>query len=308
MTFTESYAAAELPKVSVIIPTRNRSESLGRLLRSIRGTRDLDGIPLEVLVVDNGSTDGTAEYLREASKQWSSLCPLFEGRAGKNIALNQGIRKAKGEILCLMDDDIVMDPAWLGALVKDYLTTGYDALQPRVLPGRDPSGKPAENSLLYYYNIPVIDYGASVRDLRGLTGVIMSFRREVLGKSGGFDERLPASGYHGDTDISRRIREAGFSIGYTPHVVAYHELDPKRYGAGYARLSQYRKGLSRSLYGRDSILFDVIPNLFANLVRYLVYRALRKTEKIYKTEKRIMKYWGYLVGRFQRRMGKEPWV
>jgi len=300
--------ATEQPKVSVIIPTRNRSDSVGRLLRSIQGTRDLDKISLEVLVVDNGSTDDTAEYLKETSMKWSLIRPFFEGRAGKNFALNKGIQEAKGEFLCLMDDDIVVEPTWLGELVKDYRTTGYDALQPRVLPGRDPSGKPAERGRLYQYNIPVIDYGESVRDLRGLTGVIMSFRREVLNKAGLFDERLPASGYHGDTDISRRIREAGFSIGYTPHVVAYHELNPDRYGTGYARLSQYRKGLSRSLYGRDSILFDVIPNLLANLMRYIVYLTMRRTEKIYKTEKRIMKYWGYLVGRFQRRMGKEPWA
>lgn len=300
--------ADEQPKVSVIIPTRNRSESLGRLLRSLQGTRDLSDISLEILVIDNGSTDDTSRRLREASQRWPLLRALFEGRPGKNFALNRGIQEAKGEILCLMDDDIVLDPNWLAELVKDFRTAGYDALQPRVLPGRDPSGRSADASRLYQYNIPVIDYGESVRDLRGLTGVIMSFRREVVGKAGLFDERLPASGYHGDTDLSRRIREAGFSIGYTPHVVAYHELNPDRYGASYARLSQYRKGLSRSLYGRDSILFNVIPNLFANLIRYLVYLCTRRTAKLYRTEKRIMKYWGYLVGRFQRRMGKEPWV
>jgi GT2 family glycosyltransferase len=299
---------AERPRVSVVIPTRNRCDSLRRLLQSLQDTRNLTEISLEVLVVDNGSTDGTARDLQEARCQWSVLGALYEGRAGKNFALNRGIQEARGEILCLMDDDIVLDPGWLEELIKAYQTTRYDALQPRVLPGKDPSGKPAEGGRLYQYNIPVIDYGDSVRDLRGLTGVIMSFRREVIEKAGLFDERLPASGYHGDTDLSRRIRKAGFSIGYTPHVVVYHELNPDRYGVGYARLSQYRKGLSRSLYGRDSILFDVIPNLLANLLRYLIYSALRRREKVYKTEKRIMKYWGYLAGRIQRRMGKEPWV
>lgn len=296
------------PKVSVIIATRNRSDSLGRLLHSLRETRDLNQISLEVLVVNNASTDDTARCLQETIQEWPLVRPLSEGRPGKNFALNTGIQEARGEILCFMDDDIVLDPRWLGELVKDYQTTRYDALQPRVLPGKDPAGRPAESHRLYQYNIPVIDYGGSVKDVRGLTGVIMSCRREVVDKAGLFDERLPASGYHGDTDLSRRIRAAGFSIGYTPHVIAFHELNPKRYGVAYARLSQYRKGLSRSLYGRDSIFFDVIPNLFANLVRYLVYAALRRTEKIYKTEKRIMKYWGYLAGRIQRKMGKEPWV
>lgn len=299
---------AERPKVSVIVATRNRLDSLRRLLRSLRETRDLDKIPLEVLVVDNASTDGTAGCLEEAVQQWPVVGALFEGRAGKNFALNVGIREARGEILCFMDDDIVLDPGWLGELVKGYQTSRYDALQPRVLPGTDPSGKPAETGRLYQYNVPVIDYGDSVKEIRGLTGVIMSCRRELLDKAGVFDERLPASGYHGDTDLSRRIRAAGFSIGYTPHVIAYHELNPSRVGVFYARLSQYRKGLSRSLYGRDSMFFDVIPNLGANLIRYLLYVLLRRKEKIYKTEKRIMKYWGYVVGRIWRRMGREPWV
>lgn len=298
----------EKPKVSVIIATRNRSASVGRLLHSLRETRDLDRVPVEVLVVNNASTDDTAERLKEAARDWPLVRPLTEARAGKNFALNTGIRAAQGEILCFMDDDIVLDPDWLAALLRDYRTTRYDALQPRVLPGKDPSGSPAEMKRLYQYNIPVIDYGDSVKDVRGLTGVIMSCRRQAIERAGFFDERLPASGYHGDTDLSRRIRAAGFSIGYTPHVVAYHELNPNRYGAPYARLSQYRKGLSRSLYGRDSMFFDVIPNLIANLIRYLLYGALRKRDKIYKTEKRIMKYWGYLVGRVQRRIGKEPWV
>lgn len=298
----------ETPKVSVVIPTRNRSDSLVRLLQSLRHSRRLDGILLEVIVVDNGSTDGTARVLQEAGASWPLLRVLYEGRAGKNFALNMGMRQTKGGILCLMDDDIVLDPGWLQALVVDYQESGYDALQPRVLPGTGPCGEPAQASRLYEYNIPVIDYGDSLKELRGLTGVIMSFRRDVMEKAGLFDERLPASGYHGDTDLSRRIREAGFSIGYTPHVVAYHELNPNRYGAAYARLSQYRKGLSRSLYGRDSIFFDVLPNLLANLIRYLAYGVTGRRQKVYKTEKRIMKYWGYLAGRIQRRRGKEPWV
>ncbi|MFQ5904322.1 MAG: glycosyltransferase family 2 protein [Candidatus Binatia bacterium] len=299
---------SEQPMVSVVIATRNRCDSLGRLLQSLQRTRGESRIPWEVVVVDNGSTDKTAGYLETLRQKWQVLRTLYEGRPGKNFALNKGLKEARGEILCLMDDDIILDQNWLEGLARDYKTTRYDALQPRVLPGTNPTGQSADPHNLYQYNIPVIDYGDALTDIRGLTGVIMSFRREVMEKAGLFDERLPASGYEGDTDLSRRIRKAGFSIGYTPHVVAYHELDPKRYGIGYARLSQYRKGLSRSLYGSDPVFLNVIPNLLANLLRYLVYWTLRRRGKVYKTEKRIMKYWGYLVGVVQRRMSKEPWV
>lgn len=296
------------PKASVIIPTRNRRASLERLLSSLQRTENLENISLEIIVVNNASTDDTEACLAAWSSKWPPLRNLTEQRPGKNFALNKAIQTAGGDIFCFMDDDIVVETNWLKALVSDFESTGYDALQPRVLPGRDPEGGQADPKILYHYNIPVIDYGSVLRELRGLTGVFMAVKRTVIEQVGMFDERLPASGYHGDTDISRRIREAGFSVGYTPHVVAYHELDPKRYGSGYARLSQYRKGLSRSLYGRDSMLGDIAPNLFANLLRYLWYRVTHNPAKIYKTEKRIMKYWGYVVGRVQRRLGREPWA
>ena len=148
-----------------------------------------------------------------------------------------------------------------------------------------------------------------MREIRGLTGTNISFKREVFEKVGFYDERLGpgASGFSEDTEYSMRIRQAGFQIGYTPHAVVYHELNPDRYGLAVKREVQYRKGLSRSVYRRDSILFNVLPNLFANCARWLIYKAMGKRQKTYKTEGRILKYWGYLAGRMQMRMGKGPW-
>ena len=179
-------------------------------------------------------------------------------------------------------------------------STSYQALQ-RILPGKDPEGRPADFSRLREYNIPYIDYGDEVREIRGLTGTNMSFKREVFEKVGLFDTRLGpgAEGFSEDTEYSIRIRSAGFKIGYTPHAVVYHELNPNRYGRAYNRMVEYRKGLSRSIYRHDSIVFRVIPNLFANCLRYGVYRLLGKTQKAYKTEGRILKSWGYLSGKAQ---------
>ena len=97
-----------------------------------------------------------------------------------------------------------------------------------------------------------------------------------------------------------RIRRAGFKIGYTPHAVVYHELNPGRYGRAYNRDVEYRKGMSRSLYRRDSIAFNVMPNLFANCFRLVLYRSLGKREKAYKTEGRLFKCLGYVAGKLRR--------
>jgi len=265
-----------------------------------------DSIRAEVIVVDNGSTDNTEEILlREKTRQ-----SRFDFRAtkeetkGKSSALNQGIGLARGEILIVVDDDVVVHPRWMTAHWECYRVSEFGAVQGRVLPGVDPQGRPADPNRLREYNIPIIDYGDKMREIRGLTGSNISFKRAVFEKVGGFDTRLGpgAAGFSEDTEYSIRIRQAGFKIGYTPDAVVYHELSPARYGREYNRKVEYRKGLSRSLYRTDSIVFSVLPNLLANCIRYPLYCLLGKTQKAYKTEGRIMKCCGYLAGKMRRRL------
>jgi glycosyltransferase involved in cell wall biosynthesis len=286
------------------VPTFNRAASLRRLIASFDAL-SCNSINAEILIVDNGSTDNTPGLLAQAAGECSkfSLKVLSEGRRGKSNALNRGLSSAQGKIILIVDDDVVVHPQWLVKHAESYGVTLFDAMQGRVLPGVDLDGKPANPNKLREYNIPIIDYGEEVRECRGLTGSNMSFKREVFAKVGGFDTRLGpgAAGFSEDTQYSLRIRQAGFKIGYTPHAVVYHELSPTRYGREYNRRVEYRKGVSRSVYRTDSILFKVLPNLAANCVRYGVYRFLRKTQKAYKTEGRIMKGWGYLAGKIRRR-------
>lgn len=298
--------------LSVIIPTCNRAGSLKRLLKSLDSLEYLNSVQVEVLIVDNGSTDETGNFLlqEQVESRKFSFRVLEEREKGKASALNCGLRESKGEILVILDDDVVVAPDWLVKLLDAHRETEFDAIQGKVLPGLDPQGKSADPQRLREYNIPIIDYGDRVCEIRGITGTNMSFKREVFEKVGYFDVRLGpgASGFSEDTEYSMRIRNAGFKIGYTPHALVYHELNPDRYGRDYNRAVQYRKGLSRSIYRHDSIVFNVIPNLVANCIRFGLYKALGKRQKAYKTEGRIFKYWGYLAGSIERRMGKKPWV
>ena len=291
-------------RLSVIVPTHNRARSLKRLLQSLDAVELRDSVEIEVLIVNNGSHDGTGELLSaERSKPRKfSLQVLDEKKEGKTSALNLGLASAKGDILLTVDDDVVVHPQCLVKHLECYRATGFDAVQGRILPGVDPQGRPADLSRLREYNIPLIDYGDAYREIRGLTGTNMSFKRQVFEKVGFFDTRLGpgAAGFSEDTEYSIRIRKAGFKIGYTPHAVVYHELNPVRYGRSYNRIVEYRKGLSRSIYRRDSIAFKVIPELLANCFRYGIYNVLGNTQKAYKTEGRILKCWGYVVGKMRR--------
>jgi glycosyltransferase involved in cell wall biosynthesis len=292
---------ASLPNISVIVPTFNRGASLQRLLASLDSLELPGSVDAEAIIVDNGSTDNTREILIQEKRKQNRFrfAVLKEETRGKSSAVNCGIRSAQGEILILVDDDVVLHPKWLVKHIECYRTTDFDAVQGRILPGVDPEGRPADPSRLREYNIPIVDHGDEVKEIRGLLATNISFKREVFEKIGFYNPRLGvgASGFGEDTEYSMRIRKAGFKIGYAPHAVVYHELDPRRYGREYNRMVEYRKGLSRNIYRQDPILFRVIPDLMANCLRYGLYRLLGKTQKAYKTEGRILKYWGYLSGK-----------
>jgi GT2 family glycosyltransferase len=258
---------------------------------------------VEVIVVDNGSTDGTATMLAGAAGKLHNVAVLIaaEPRKGKASALNKGLSLATGDLLLILDDDVTIDAKLVARQLESYRLHSFDAVQGRLLPGVDAQGNPADMSRLREYNIPLIDYGEDFREIRGLTGTNMSFKRAVFEAVGLFDPRLGpgASGFSEDTEYSMRIRKAGFKIGYTPHAIAYHELDPARLGREYNRAVEYRKGLSRSIYRNESILFRVVPNLVAHCFRFGFYRLLGNSVKAYKTEGRILKCCGYVAGKFR---------
>lgn len=102
-------------KVSVLIPTRNRSGSLKRTLEHL-AQQTLAKASWEAIVVDNGSSDGTARILSEASANLP-LVALSEHQPGKNRALNRALEIAKGDLLAFTDDDVVPDRVWLSELV-----------------------------------------------------------------------------------------------------------------------------------------------------------------------------------------------
>ncbi len=104
-----------MPIISVIVATRNRRSALEQFLESARQL-SFDS-PWELVVVDNGSTDGTDKLLSAAGTSLP-LVVIEEPQRGKSRALNRGLRQARGEILLFGDDDIVPDRDWLSALYR----------------------------------------------------------------------------------------------------------------------------------------------------------------------------------------------
>jgi glycosyltransferase involved in cell wall biosynthesis len=102
------------PDITMIICTRDRAAQLSKVLGSAADLQVPRGIKWELLIVDNGSTDGTDEVARSYQDRLP-LRLVREDRAGLSNARNKGVEEAAGRYICWTDDDVVLDPQWLAA-------------------------------------------------------------------------------------------------------------------------------------------------------------------------------------------------
>src|SRR5579862_1106876 len=101
-------------KITVILCTYNRHQSLAAALESIADQHLPAGADWEVVVVDNNSSDHTREVVDQYCRKYPNRFRyVFEPQPGKSYALNTGIREAKGDVLAFMDDDVTVEADWL---------------------------------------------------------------------------------------------------------------------------------------------------------------------------------------------------
>ena len=106
--------------ISVIIPTLNRCEILADALTSVR-QQTLPADQYEIIVVDNGSTDGTRELTERLNQDGCKpIRYIYEPQLGLHNARHAGARAAKGNVLVFTDDDATFDPGWLQAYAKAF--------------------------------------------------------------------------------------------------------------------------------------------------------------------------------------------
>jgi glycosyltransferase involved in cell wall biosynthesis len=101
-------------KVSVVIPAYNEIKTIGEIVRRVQAT----GVPEEIIIVDDGSQDGTRDVLREMDGQGGVRVILHKKNQGKGAAVMDGIRAANGEVILIQDADLEYDPRDYPALLK----------------------------------------------------------------------------------------------------------------------------------------------------------------------------------------------
>jgi len=244
-------------KISVIVATHDRSDSLRRLIASL--APELATGSREIIIAENGTPAPTRFSLEGAP-----LKHLHEPRAGKCRIQNRAIADVTGEILVFLDDDLVVAPGYLAA-VEDFFDTHLEfaAMKGRILPLEDPEKK--VGPMAVYLDLPIADHGEEVIEVRGVLGANMAFRAETLRQAGPFDERLGpgAGGHEEETEMSQRIRRAGFRIGYAPKALVYHEVDAARANRErFIRIARER-GRCRMLHEKHSAQDVILKNAIA---------------------------------------------
>jgi GT2 family glycosyltransferase len=224
--------------ISVVIATYNRATLLGATLEQLRQQPYEPGD--EVIVVDNGSTDGTPDVVARAASGFPvPLHYRLEATPGKTPALNTGVASATGDILALTDDDVLVAPDWIPtirqvfenpalALVGGRVDPNWERPAPRWLRIEQHGGYGPMSSPL-----ALLHYGdAQELGARTAVGANMMVRRTVLHALGGFAPhlgRLRGTLLCGeDHEFCQRAVAAGYRCEYRPEVRVRHWVPAER--------------------------------------------------------------------------------
>jgi len=232
-------------KISVVIPTYNRLETLRAVIPALVA-QDQPSDAYEVVVADSRSTDGTAEYLAEVARAAPHVRHLPGPYTGRAMARNAGIAASRAPIVLFTDSDIIASPDLLTRHLEHHrelraqavvgmevqVDTYAEYLRKRDDPKlREPLHGTASKRLSWLYF---------------MTGNA-SVRRADLERVGGFDESFTGYG-HEDLELGYRLQRAGVRIVYEPRAVNYHwqaipyeEQKQKMELAGRSTVRFYRK-------------------------------------------------------------------
>ena len=214
--------SADRPSVAVVVPTRDRAVSAVRLLSALAAQGDAPGF--EVIVVDDGSEDGTAERLRRLGPDLPFPLTVLAGLpAGPAAARNRGWRASRAARILFTDDDCVPDPAWVGEMAR-----ALEQADVAVGRTRPPADQVAGIGPFSSY----LDMDHNGR----FSTCNIGYRRTALEALGGFDETRFRHANGEDTDLGLRARQAGCTEQFAPGALVWHDVHPSSFGSYFRRI------------------------------------------------------------------------
>jgi GT2 family glycosyltransferase len=262
---TPSRKNTHAPRVSVIIPTFNNLVCNRLCLETLLATTN--GLDLEVLVVDNGSTDGTRDYLQDLSFAFPCVQPLLADRnLGFAPAINWGLDEATGDYLVLLNNDVVLPPGWLEPLLSRLA----DSEVGMVGPVTNSTGNEAQIETTYSTYGEMLEFSedraarhaGDHADIHMLAMYFVALRRETYKQIGPLDERFEV-GLFEDDDYSMRLRAAGHRLLCVEDAFVHHfgqaSLGQLPFGA-YGRLFHENRRRWEAKWGKAWHPYERRPN------------------------------------------------
>ncbi|TXS18848.1 MULTISPECIES: bifunctional polysaccharide deacetylase/glycosyltransferase family 2 protein [Streptomyces] len=269
--------------VSVIVPAYNEKECIANTLNSLAASTH----PIEIVVVDDGSTDGTAEIAEALGLP--NVRVVRQENAGKPAALNNGVRHARYDIVVMMDGDTVFEPDAVHQLVQPFADPGIGAVAGNAKVGNRSTMIGAWQHIEYVigFNLDRRMYDL-LRCMPTIPGAIGAFRRQAVQEAGGMSEDTLAE----DTDITIALHRAGWRVVYAEHARAWTEapaslgqLWRQRYRWSYGTMQalwKHRRSVTdrgpSGRFGRVGmplvVLFQIVTPVFAPLIDVFTVYAM----------------------------------
>lgn len=274
------------PSATVVIPTCNRRHELSLVVGALRTQRMPPGTDVQVVVVDDGSSDGTWPWLQRRMED-GELVALRQDNAGPAQARNRGVKAARGEIVVFLGDDTVPEPDWLLHHLEehrlqgargDVAVLGYTSFPP----GLDSPFLRWINEFGAQFGYLLIEDPERVPFNFFYTSNV-SLPRRVLVDLGGFREDFPAAAWE-DIELAYRATREGLRLVYRPRarVLHLHRIQPRTFrhrqrtsGRSAAIFAELHPELARFL-GVDRVpgtrLLRLVPGAFLALGTALANR------------------------------------
>ena len=300
-------------RLAIVVPTYNRASSLDRTLASLVGAdsdvvaRALsrqEGVPA-VIVVDNNSTDATAETVASFGP---AVRYIREQRQGLSFARNTGIDAARAlgsEFVAFIDDDVEAAPDWAVALLRAFEAhPEADCVGGRVLPS-NAEELPDWLTTDHWAPLALQDHGDrplifDAQQPRGLIGANFAFRRDVFERIGQFCPHVQrvkdGIGSTEDHEMLQRLYDQGGRAAYVPEVVVTTRVPPPRMTQGYHRRWHLGHGQFTARMPNAEPA-HMLRGAAADAVRWLHLSAMRDRARAFEAETRLWFVSGFLKER-----------
>lgn len=284
--------------VSVIIPTRNRCIDLAECLESVF-SQSVSPSEYEVIVIDNGSTDGTRKLCDELRDIYSNMSYYYDANPGLHVGRNTGIQKSNGDVLAFLDDDVIVSPTWMKGIIFGFGTSEEIALiggnDAPLFQGDVPDwinklfvlDKKSNCRLLVDYSC--IEFGGTNREIDPyyVFGCNFAVRKEIVLKAGGFcPDGMPKefAKYRGSGEsyISEFVKENGYEAWFFSDVSVEHKVSKERMNIEYIKGIAYRSGISYSYSkireGKRKDIEKYLKRRFINMISKSRLDMIKKRE------------------------------